>query len=210
MNVLHLIHQGGLCMLPLLAMSIVALALCLDRALYFASLEWGGDRFRDQLRAYIRHQRWAEGLLWLNPAQGPVAQVARLGLNRWGQPVRSLQSAIAMVCEDATPRLHQHLTMLETFVTASPLIGLLGTITGMMSVFRQVAVKMTQQPQADTSGILAGIGEALIATASGIMVAVACLLAHNLFQFLAERQMERTRSLSRELLNLYEESDRER
>ena len=206
MDVVRLIQQGGLCMLPLLLMSVVAVAVSLDRIIYFASLEWGGGRFRETWMAYLRQGRAADGLLWLNHIQGPMAQVLKAVLSRLDQSRSSIQNAMALACQDSHARLHQHLSLLETFVTVSPLIGLLGTITGMMSVFRQVAEKMSANPQADTSGILAGIGEALVATASGILVAVACLVLHNLFQYLAERQMQRTQLLTREIFQVMEET----
>jgi biopolymer transport protein ExbB len=88
--------------------------------------------------------------------------------------------------KEQEPELYRFLGLLETIVTAAPLIGLLGTITGMMGVFRAVAQKLGDDPHANTTGITAGIGEALIATATGILVAVLALFLHNVFQALAE------------------------
>ena len=121
------------------------------------------------------------------------------GVNNWEQGDQLLEDAVAAQSQVEYNELHSQLSLLETIVTASPLVGLLGTITGMMGVFRSVAQKLAESPQADTSGILAGIGEALIATATGILVAVFCLLCHNFFQAMAERQMNSTQRAVNEL-----------
>ena len=91
--------------------------------------------------------------------------------------------------KEEEPLLHRFLGLLETIVTAAPLIGLLGTITGMMGVFHSVASKLNSDPHANTTGITAGIGEALIATATGILVAVLALIIHNICQSVAESRM---------------------
>lgn len=205
MNVLKLVSQGGLAMMPLLVLSVIALAIVLERTLFFASLEWGGRDFRLRLREYVRQRRLSECVLWLTGLRGAVVGVAQAGLQHWERGPESMENAMAAQAQVETMALHRYLVMLETTITASPLIGLLGTITGMMGVFRSVSEKISANPQADTSNILAGIGEALVATATGILVAVFCLFVHNLFQRLAERQMEESQVLANQLLQMSEE-----
>lgn len=205
MNVLKLVSQGGLAMLPLLVLSVIALAIALERTLFFASLEWGGRDFRLRLHEYARQRRFSECILWLNGLKGSVVGVTQAGLKNWERGSDSMENAMAAQAQLETMSLNRYLIMLETTITASPLIGLLGTITGMMGVFRSVSEKISANPQADTSNILAGIGEALVATATGILVAVFCLFVHNLFQRLAERQMEESQVMANQLLAMAEE-----
>ncbi|MBS2040902.1 MotA/TolQ/ExbB proton channel family protein [bacterium] len=205
MNILKFVSQGGLAMLPLLALSVIALAVVLERTLFFASLEWGGRDFRLRLREYVRHNRIPECALWLTGLRGAISGVAQAGLNHWERGPEAMENAMVAQAQVETMALNRYLMMLETTITASPLIGLLGTITGMMGVFRSVSEKISANPQADTSNILAGIGEALVATATGILVAVFCLFLHNLFQRLAERQMEESQVLANQLLSMSEE-----
>ena len=205
MNILKLVSQGGLAMMPLLVLSVIALAIVLERTLFFASLEWGGRDFRLRLQEYIRQRKLPECVLWLTGLKGSVVGVAQAGINHWERGPESMENAMAAQAQVETMALNRYLVMLETTITASPLIGLLGTITGMMGVFRSVSEKISANPQADTSNILAGIGEALVATATGILVAVFCLFVHNLFQRLAERQMEESQVLANQLLQMSEE-----
>ena len=77
MNVLKLVSQGGLAMMPLLVLSVIALAIVLERTLFFASLEWGGRDFRLRLHEYVRQRRLPECVLWLTGLRGAVVGVAQ-------------------------------------------------------------------------------------------------------------------------------------
>jgi len=84
-------------------------------------------------------------------------------------------------------------------------VGLLGTITVMMGTFRVVALHLARDPQADTTGITVGIGEALITTASGILIAVTCLIFYNIFQSWADSLMDAAEVIAADLLEAHEE-----
>lgn len=207
MNLMHLIQQGGVFMLPLLGLSVLSMAVAMERALYFASLEWGGESFRQRLLALLSEARLEEAGNWLAGLRGPVANTALVAVKRWGRSRGAIESVMVSQSHKDQGALQRFLVVLETTVTASPLIGLLGTITGMMGVFRAVSVKLSENPQADTSGILAGIGEALVATAAGILIAVVSLFLHNLFNRLAEKQMDECQNVANELLDLHDQKE---
>jgi biopolymer transport protein ExbB len=196
----QLLHQGGIFMLPLLLGSIVTVAICIERALYFATLERGGLPFLQRLQDLLSKGNRAGAIEWLKSLQGPVPTTALSALQNWAYGRQALEDAVVGRSRIESPRLYRYLNILETTVTASPLIGLLGTITGMMSVFRAVSAKLANSPNADTSHILAGIGEALVATATGILLAVVALIAHNFFQSLAESQLEAAERVADQLL----------
>ena len=205
MNLVTVIQQGGIFMIPLLLLSIIALSVALERIFFFSSIEWGGAEFQARLREFIRQGRTGEAVLWLTGLRGAFAGTAAAGLAQWARGKAAVEAAMTTRSHLEFSMLNRNLAVLETIVTASPLIGLLGTITGMMGVFRAVAQKMAESPQADTSGILAGIGEALIATAAGICLAVICLFFHNIFQHMADTQIDATEGLALELLELAED-----
>jgi biopolymer transport protein ExbB len=202
LNLFKIVSQGGVFMYPLLLASVLALALSLERLIYFSRLEGGAGEFLQKMRKFITENKVSEATTWLQGLNGPVPAVVEMGLRNWEESEKIVEDSIAAQSHLEVQELQRNLPVLETVVTASPLIGLLGTITGMMGVFRAVAEKLALNPQADTSAILAGIGEALIATATGILVAVFCLLCHNLFQGMAERQMSAMQRAVNELLLL--------
>lgn len=190
MTLIQLLEQGGIFMIPLLLGSLLTVAVCVERAVYFASLQAGSTGFLQRLQALVSQGSLSEAGQWLRGLRGPVPTVALAAIDNWSGPRQTVEDHVVARIRTETPTLFRYLNLLETVVTASPLIGLLGTITGMMGVFRAVSLKMASNPNADTGGILAGIGEALIATACGICLAVFSLLAHNFFQAMAERQLE--------------------
>ena len=105
--------------------------------------------------------------------------------------------------------LRRNLMVLDTAYSGSPLIGLLGTITGMMGTFRTVALHLAKEPSADTTGVTAGIGEALVATATGILIAVVCLVAYSAFTHMVEAQMDAAEALGADLLALHAAAQRD-
>ena len=200
MSLSQLLHQGGIFMLPLLLGSVLMVGICIERALFFSTLERGGVKFLAHLQELLSKGNRAGAIEWLKGLQGPVPTTALAALQNWAYGRQALEDAVVARSRVESPRLYRYLNVLETTVTASPLIGLLGTITGMMSVFRAVSAKLANSPNADTSHILAGIGEALVATATGILLAVVALIAHNFFQSLAESQLEAAERVGDQLL----------
>lgn len=205
MNLVNFVQQGGIFMVPLVLMSLLSMAVGFERMLYFANLNWGGDAFRTRLLGLLREGKEAEAMAWLQGLRGAVSGTALAAVKRWNRDRSSVENAMVAQSHREQAALFRFLVVLETTVTASPLIGLLGTITGMMGVFRAVSAKIAENPQADTSSILAGIGEALVATATGILIAVVSLFIHNLFQRLAERQMDEAQDIANELIDLLDE-----
>lgn len=187
-------------MVPLIFGSVVTVGVCLERAFFFSSLERGGVGFLQKLQELLTQGKREDAIGWLKGLHGPVPATAMAALQHWGQGRQAVEDAVSVRSRYESPLLFRYLNVLETTVTASPLIGLLGTITGMMGVFRAVSAKMANNPNADTSHILAGIGEALVATATGILLAVVALVAHNIFQSMAESQLDAAERVGDSLL----------
>ncbi|MGE0489166.1 MAG: MotA/TolQ/ExbB proton channel family protein [Vulcanimicrobiota bacterium] len=186
-------------MIPLLLGSAITVGVALERLIFFLGLDGGGTAFREQLRGGI--SRPEQLLNELENRRGVVAATARAGLAHWSDDPEQMAAAMAASARSESKQLRRFLPLLETTVTACPLIGLLGTITGMMGVFRVVAQKLANDPHANTTGITAGIGEALIATATGILVAVVALLIHNAFQAWGEAHLDEAEQVA-DLLQL--------
>jgi biopolymer transport protein ExbB len=197
--------SGGWVMAPLLVGSICVVAVVLERIYYFARLEWGGEAFLAKLEAMLKQGKQTEVLAWMRTLKGPIPSIVAAAMIHWPKGRNEIESGMGTQAKRTQPALYRAIPLLETAVTASPLVGLLGTILGMMGVFHVVAERLAHNPNADTNGITAGIGEALISTASGIFLAVMSLLFNNLFGFLAEIQMERADLVAADLLLIYDE-----
>ncbi len=185
---LDILTEGGIFMIPLILGSAIAVGIAMERALLFARYPSSGPAFRQELGRLLDRAD-LDGAKKLAEGEGPSRACALAAIEHWGNKEEVVEAAMSAQAKEYEPLLNRFLGVLETIVTAAPLIGLLGTITGMMGVFRTVAQKLANDPHANTTGITAGIGEALVATATGIFVAVLALFIHNTFQGLAEKRM---------------------
>ena len=180
-DVVSLLVKGGLVMVPLAVCSIVSLATILDRAWFW--LRARGSRDVEDLLALAARGKWDDAVELARTARAPIARVLAAGVAaRDMQPLRALEAtALAEIA-----RARRGLTVLDTIITLSPLLGLLGTVTGMIAAFGIMSTSGMNQPHAITGGV----AEALIATAAGLAVAIVTLVPYNYFLARVERLTE--------------------
>ena len=169
--------KGGLVMVPLLASSLISLAVILERALFwrrFRKYEGG-----ETILALVAAGHLAQATQMARASRHPVVRVLLAGLeHQYPAPGMAMQAA----SQAELHRLKRYLPMLDTIITLAPLLGLLGTITGMINSFGIVSEAGLGQPHAITGGV----AEALIATATGLSIAILTLVPYNYFRVKTE------------------------
>jgi biopolymer transport protein ExbB len=172
-DMIAIIMKGGLIMIPLLASSLIAVTVILERLAFWHSLrKHEVDR---RVLALAADGDFQQALEVAGSARHPVARVLHAGLRaREVGPGTAMQAA----AQAEMRTLRRNLPVLDTIITLAPLLGLLGTITGMISAFGIVSEAGLGQPHAITGGI----AEALIATATGLLVAIVTLIPYNYFR----------------------------
>jgi biopolymer transport protein ExbB len=169
-EIIAVIVKGGLIMIPLLAASLLAVTVIIER-LYF----WRSFRPHEVDRtilSLVAEGDFKRALEVAGASRHPVARVLHAGLqSRHVSPGTAMQAA----AQAELRQLRRYLPVLDTIITLAPLLGLLGTITGMISAFGIVSEAGLGQPHAITGGI----AEALIATATGLLVAIVTLIPYN-------------------------------
>lgn len=193
-------------MYPLFLASVFAITVILERFWILTSISRTGKRIIPQLEDYIVKERWEEAVRWLLAQSGPLPKTLAAGLAERQQGKQAMEMAMEEAARAEFPGLRRYLPILDTIITAAPLLGLLGTITGLMGVFRTVAEKLSHNPHADTSGITGGIAESLIATATGISIAVVALVFYNFFSSLTEAIIVETEQQATHLIRLISKS----
>ncbi len=176
--VVSLLAQGGPVMIPLAACSVLSLAVVLERVRFWWRVRAGevGDRVLELASA----GKWDDAFECALASRAPVARVLAAGLAHRGP---AAAAAIAAAARGEIARMRRGLPVLDTIVTLSPLLGLLGTVTGMIGAFGVMATAGIAQPHAITGGV----AEALVATATGLGIAIATLVPYNYFSSRAER-----------------------
>lgn len=177
-HLVAIVIQGGLVMIPLLASSVIALTVIVER-LYF----WRRLRSHAVVRrilALVADGDLPQAAQEASTSRHPVARVLGAGIaSKHLLPGAAMQAAV----QAELSRARRYLPILDTVVTLAPLLGLLGTITGMISAFGIVSEAGLGQPHAITGGI----AEALIATATGLLIAIMTLIPYNYFRSKVEQ-----------------------
>ena len=197
-NLIHFFLAGGFVMWPLLVLSLLAVAVIVERALAFRTL---GDRAPGLLDEALRAARGGEVETVLTDARrrpGALAACVAAALESRHLPVDAIERSVQEAGEEEFVKLERFLPILDTTTTISPLLGLLGTLVGMIGTFQAIAAAKSNGAN-DT--ILAGVGEALYATATGISIAVVCFVAYNYFasrqrSIVAEAEMASTKLIN--------------
>lgn len=178
---------GGVVMWPLLGLSILAMALILERIVFWVQVVRTQDRMvREVLLLYRRNPSAALHKLEKN-IHLPIARIFLAALELEQATPEEFRLALESAAQAELPLLKRFNTVFETVISVSPLLGLLGTILGLINSF--ASLRIGDLGGTATSNVSAGISEALVSTASGLIVAIITLLFANMFRGLYLRQM---------------------
>ncbi len=179
-NLLDIFEEGGLLMLPLVACSFILLVFVFERLI---SLRRGRviprpfvKRFLHQLREGDLDQEAALAICEEN--RSPVAYVFAAAVRKWGRPAVEVEQALLDAGERAVNGLRKYLRVFNGVATVSPLLGLLGTVVGMISAFNTIA---TSSAMGRPELLASGISQALLTTAAGLTIAIPALICYLFF-----------------------------
>ena len=176
-----IIIKGGIVMIPLLACSLISLTLTIER-LFF----WGRIKSRQPVQnmlGLVESGKFDQALEIGRDSHHPIARVMAAGLaHRNPAPAKAMEAA----AQAQIPALKSRLGALDTIITLAPLLGLLGTVVGMIGSFDIMSEAGMGQPHAVTGGV----AEALIATATGLLIAILTLIPYNYFTTRVEKEMD--------------------
>jgi biopolymer transport protein ExbB len=200
------IKSGGIIMIPLGICSVLALAIILERLWNMRRAKIIAPDVLVQINHWIGQGVTEEAVALCRRVGTPMTNIVMAGLQSSGQS----RAALRMTLEDAgrmeVPVLEKNLNWLGICATVAPLIGLLGTVTGMISVFRVLALEGPGNPFA----LAAGISEALVTTATGLIVAIPSLLFYHYFTGRAETLVSEMEHQSLQLVDLLAKGEGER
>ncbi len=192
------IIRGGIVMIPLLLCSVVALTVAVERWLYLRNSNVDTERMMQKIRAALQRGSTQEARGVCEGTPGPVARVLAATLAHFDMPKDDLREVAREVAMAEQPVLDGHLPVLATMVTVAPLLGLLGTISGLIKVFHVIAGGQIGNPAALSNGI----AEALITTFTGLCIAIPFLVVYNSLSGKVEALTHQIELRVTELLNL--------
>jgi biopolymer transport protein ExbB len=172
---LTLMYQGGPLMWVIAALGVIAIIVFLERVLYLRRTHIHAGEFISAIRGHIQQDNFIGAIAACDEAEGPVAQVAKAALLTRDRPRDEIREAVEEAGRTEVTYLERRLVVLATIAQITPLIGFLGTVMGMIQMFRVI-----QQAALPSPGQLAGgVWTALLTTAAGLVVAVPTYVGYN-------------------------------
>lgn len=201
--ILNYIIQGGLyIMIPLVVLFLIGLTYGVERFIALAKAKINTAEFLTKIRAALKNKNVKEAVQICETVKGPIASILKTGLMKFGDPKEEIERTMENASMHEIARLERGLPVLATISQLAPILGFLGTVTGMIMSFD--ALSQLNDPGA----VAAGISQALITTATGLIVAVPCLLLYGYFTARVNSFIREIESASAVLLESFSQMER--
>jgi biopolymer transport protein ExbB len=172
----HILAEGGLMIWVLLAASAVALAVFLDRLLQYHRDQIDSTQFLNGVRNVLKRDNVVEALAICDATPGPIPRLVKTAILNRERGREAVREALEDAGSQEVPRLEEKLNVLGTIAQIAPLLGLLGTVLGFITVFRAVE---DQGVNAHLAQLSSGVWQALICTAAGLAVSIPSYVGYN-------------------------------
>lgn len=198
---LDMIIRGGPVMIPLLLCSVLMVAVCLERLFYLWRSRIDTEDLMDDIKLALQQGKILEAMQIAKKARGPVAAVLAAGIAHYDKDKEHIRERLEEVAHEEVFRMERRLGMLDVLVTIAPLLGLLGTVTGIIKSFSVITAVGGMDDPLALSG---GIAEALVTTAVGLIIAIPGMLVYSYLTSLIDRFVVDINKRSSELLVILE------
>ena len=195
----EVIFRGGIVMWPIMICSVVALAIAIERFFTLRRATIDTRELMDTMRTVLHQNRTQEAIEICEETDVPVARIMKAGILKHSRTKEDIREAIEDAGQLEIPRLERYLPALATVAHIAPLLGLLGTVAGMIKAFAQIQNK---QGLVNPSDLAEGISNALITTAAGLTVAIPTLVVYNYYVTRVENMVLEMEISSSELVEL--------
>jgi len=166
-------------MWPILLCSIFALALIIERLWYLHKIDISSQDFLANILDKIKRHQIKEALQACDSTEYPISHILKAGILKYDRPRSQIKEAIEDASLYEIPKLEKNLSLLATIAHVSPLLGFLGTVTGMVVSFQVIQTKAATSYPVSLSDLAGGIWQALLTTVAGLVVAIPAFLAYN-------------------------------
>jgi biopolymer transport protein ExbB len=204
--VIEYLQKGGLLMWPILICSIIAIAVFAERLFYLHRATIHVGEFLKGLANLIRRRNFAEALHESAGTPGPVARVIHAAIIRHHLPRAELREIVQEAGQLEVPKLERFLGVLATLAYLAPLLGLLGTVAGMIEAFSVLA---SNGGYATVTELSSGIYKSLLTTAAGLVVATPTFVAYSYLSSRVNMMMHDMERAGIEIVHLLTETEPE-
>ncbi len=179
MSLWQVFLAGGPVMWPILLCSIFALTIIIDKFFHLHRIRIDTQEFLSSILEKMKRHETKEALQGCDNVRNPIANILKAGILKYDRSRAQIKEAIEDASLYEIPRLEKNLSALATIAHVSPLLGLLGTVTGMVRCFQTIQAKATSFHPVSPGDLAGGIWEALLTTVAGLIVAIPTFVAYN-------------------------------
>ena len=202
MNVFDMAVKGGWIMIPILLLSFIAVFIFIDRYRVIKKAEKVDHSLMDNVKATILKGQIDTAVALTKSQNTPIARMIEKGITRIGRPMADINTAIEMVGNLEISKLEKGLPILASVAGGAPMIGFLGTVTGMVRAFFNMA---SAGNSVDINILSAGIYEAMVTTIAGLIVGIIAYFAYNYLVARIENIVFNMEAATSEFLDLLNE-----
>lgn len=178
---LDILMQGGILMIPLLIMSILVIFVIVERMMVLSKSRIAVDPFLHQIRSLLTARDRDGAIMHCDRVNKPLSRILKQGIRKLGRPIADIENAIQNAGKKEIFMLEKRMNWLATIAGVAPLVGFLGTVTGMIDAFMEI---QDLQGNANPSALAGGIWEALITTAVGLVIGI---FAYGFYNYLLSK-----------------------
>ncbi len=201
---LSIIEKGGPLMWPIIACSVIALTVFIEKMFHLYRARIDAGTFLRTVRQTVQKKGIKAAIYLCEETPGPIAAVIKAALEQHGKNKDEMKEAVEEVSLHEVPRLEKNLIIISTVAHISPLIGLLGTVSGMIRAFMKIQEKAGLVNPGD---LAQGIWVALITTAAGLVVAIPAYVAYNYLASRVETQVLDMERCATDMINILSRRD---
>jgi biopolymer transport protein ExbB len=206
MNLIQMFLKGGLVMWPILACFIIGLVIVIEKFTAIRKIKINVLAFSIKLRGILKKKDIAGAINYCMEEKSPVSNIIRRGLKKYKFGRKRVIESIESAGKQEISKLEKGLATLATVAGVSPMLGFLGTVTGMISAFMKI---QKLQGIASPADLAEGIWEALLTTAFGLFVGILALALYNYFVSLISKIILDMERVATDILDVLDETDKD-
>ena len=203
MNLWDMACKGGWIMIVLAVMSVIAFYIFFERAVTIRKAAKEDPLFMDRIRDYVKSDDMTSALNYCRMTNTPAARMIEKGISRMDRPVADVQAAIENTGNIEVAKLENGLSIIATVSSGAPMLGFLGTVTGMVRAFWNMA---NAGNNIDITLLSSGIYEAMITTVGGLVVGIAAMFAYNHLVYRVDKVVSQMEARTMAFMDLLNES----
>ena len=175
-TVMELLFKGGFMMIPILILFVITIYILIEKILIINRESKSPKGFTDEIISRVKNDDINGAKLICNDTNNPVSRMILKGLNKFNTSLKNIETSIENVGKIEIYNLEKNLSLLATISGAAPMIGFLGTVTGMIQAFISIA---EEEGAVSPKLLSSGIYEAMLTTAAGLFVGIISYLSYN-------------------------------